>query len=262
MIGRSIRVNGVPSTVIGVMSEGFGFPARSRLWQPLSQWSAEARQQRDARVLQGLGQAGEGGHDHAGGRGSGTYRRCAGDRASGIEPGREAESGAVSLCHARWPSPDSLSDHDDDGRIRAPHRVRERGEPAAGASGESHARSRRAARDWREPLRIVRQLLVESLLLSLVGGLIGSGLGKRAVSSSRQRRERLAVLGEVRAGRAGLRLSRRICLGTAVRFGLIPALDVSRTDMISGRKEGGGSSGSPAAGRGAGRAASSLRSSC
>ena len=55
VIGRTIRVNGVPSTVIGVMSEGFGFPARSRLWQPLSQWSAETRQQRDARVLQGLG---------------------------------------------------------------------------------------------------------------------------------------------------------------------------------------------------------------
>ena len=43
VIGRTIRVNGVPSTVIGVMAEGFGFPARSRLWQPLSQVSAETR---------------------------------------------------------------------------------------------------------------------------------------------------------------------------------------------------------------------------
>jgi hypothetical protein len=36
VIGRTIRVNGVPSTVIGVMPEGFGFPVRSRIWQPLT----------------------------------------------------------------------------------------------------------------------------------------------------------------------------------------------------------------------------------
>ena len=53
MIGRTVRVNGVPSTVIGVMPEGFAFPARSRLWQPLSQVSADTRQQRDARVTPG-----------------------------------------------------------------------------------------------------------------------------------------------------------------------------------------------------------------
>ena len=55
VIGRTIRVNGVPSTVIGVMPEGFGFPTRSRLWQPLSHLPADTRDRRDARTIEGLG---------------------------------------------------------------------------------------------------------------------------------------------------------------------------------------------------------------
>lgn len=34
-VGESIRVNGEPATVIGVMPEGFGFPAYQQLWVPL-----------------------------------------------------------------------------------------------------------------------------------------------------------------------------------------------------------------------------------
>ena len=36
VLGRIIRVNDVPSTVIGVMPEGFEFPFWAELWQPLS----------------------------------------------------------------------------------------------------------------------------------------------------------------------------------------------------------------------------------
>lgn len=35
-IGRTIRVSGVPATVIGVMPEGFRFPIVSDVWQPLA----------------------------------------------------------------------------------------------------------------------------------------------------------------------------------------------------------------------------------
>ncbi len=55
VIGRPIRVNGVPSTIIGVMDAGFAFPARSRLWQPLAQLPAETRARRDVRTIEGLG---------------------------------------------------------------------------------------------------------------------------------------------------------------------------------------------------------------
>ena len=36
IVGRTIRVNGVPTTVVGVMRDGFEFPAREQLWTPLA----------------------------------------------------------------------------------------------------------------------------------------------------------------------------------------------------------------------------------
>jgi len=35
IIGRTIRINGVPTTVVGVMRDGFGFPENEELWTPL-----------------------------------------------------------------------------------------------------------------------------------------------------------------------------------------------------------------------------------
>jgi predicted permease len=39
VIGRVVRVNDVPSTIVGVMPEHFGFPAVSEVWQPLALFS-------------------------------------------------------------------------------------------------------------------------------------------------------------------------------------------------------------------------------
>ena len=36
VVGRTIRVNGVPTSVVGVMREGFGFPQQEQLWTPLA----------------------------------------------------------------------------------------------------------------------------------------------------------------------------------------------------------------------------------
>jgi len=36
VVGRTIRVNGVPTTVVGVMAKGFGFPLQEQLWTPLA----------------------------------------------------------------------------------------------------------------------------------------------------------------------------------------------------------------------------------
>lgn len=51
VLGRSIRVNGVPSTVIGVMPEHLGFPETSELWQPLALLPASLRERRDWRAV-------------------------------------------------------------------------------------------------------------------------------------------------------------------------------------------------------------------
>ena len=97
--------------------------------------------------------------------------------------------------------------------------------------------------------RIVRQLLTESVLLSLVGGALGVVLGLFGV------RALLAVspasLPLVGEGGSGIGLDWRVLgftllvsIGTGILFGLVPAYSASRTDLNTALKEGGGRSGS------------------
>ena len=55
VIGRIIRVNGSPATVIGVMPAGFKFPVLSDMWLPLAQMPAPAAQPRDRPVVDVFG---------------------------------------------------------------------------------------------------------------------------------------------------------------------------------------------------------------
>jgi predicted permease len=96
--------------------------------------------------------------------------------------------------------------------------------------------------------RIVRQLLTESLLLSLAGGILGMALGVLGM------RALLAVspAGLPRIGENGsaitmdwrvLGFTLGVSLLTGVLFGLFPAFSASRSDLNSSLKEGGNRSG-------------------
>lgn len=45
VIGRSVRVDGAPTTIVGVMPEGFSFPAEQELWAPLVPTAAALRRE-------------------------------------------------------------------------------------------------------------------------------------------------------------------------------------------------------------------------
>ncbi len=55
ILGRSILVNGIAATVIGVMPDRSGFPSTAEIWLPLAHAPTVPRQQRDARTLRVFG---------------------------------------------------------------------------------------------------------------------------------------------------------------------------------------------------------------
>src|SRR5262249_18158992 len=59
IIGRTIRVNGVPTTVVGVIRPGFKFPRFAELWLPLEQMPRLA-DLRVTRSLEGFGRLRDG----------------------------------------------------------------------------------------------------------------------------------------------------------------------------------------------------------
>jgi predicted permease len=95
--------------------------------------------------------------------------------------------------------------------------------------------------------RIVRQLLVESLVLSIGSGLIGFGLGVAGIRAID------AMLSDPMLGKpywmkftidpVVIGFLAAICVATGILFGLAPALHVSNTDVNDVMKESGGRSG-------------------
>ena len=115
---------------------------------------------------------------------------------------------------------------------------------ATGRKREIAVRAALGAGRW----RIIRQLLTESVVLSIAGGALGLGLGAAGV-----RALLAANPGDIpRIGEHGaavtmdwrlLSFTIFVSLATGVLFGLVPALGVSRGDLSAALKEGGGRAG-------------------
>ena len=88
--------------------------------------------------------------------------------------------------------------------------------------------------------RVVRQLLVESLLLATLGGIAGLGLsliGARLLSVSLT--ENAPYWVHFTMDGRGFVVLAAVCLGTVFIFGLAPALHVSKADISEALQEGG-----------------------
>jgi putative ABC transport system permease protein len=91
------------------------------------------------------------------------------------------------------------------------------------------------------PIRVVRQLLTESLLLALLGGVVGGSLaylGLQFIAGIRPSAN-IPRLDQVRLDASALIFTLGLSLVTSVLFGLAPALRLSKTDLNEPLKEGG-----------------------
>jgi predicted permease len=246
ILGRTIKVNDVACTVIGVMPEGMQFPSSADIWRPFVP-TPEHTTKRDARSL-------------------GVFGRLA--------PGatRATAQAELTTIAARLQQQHPETNKDIGAAVMT-FNERFNGGPikviflalmgavafvlliaCANVANLMLARSSHRAREVAVRLalgasraRVVRQLLVESTLLACLGGLLGLSLsyvGIRLFAASvadtgKPYWIQFTMDGWVFAFMA------LVCLGTGVLFGLAPALQVSRTDVNDTLKEGGrGSAGS------------------
>ena len=239
VLGRPIRVNGRPSTIVGVMPDGLKFPESSEIWAPFV--PSDAQRARTARVLRVFGRLesgavptqartefatiaeqsiaanGEQARDLTGIRVETFQTRFIGGAG---RPMFMTVMGAVCcLLLIACANVANLL------LSRASERAREIGvRVALGASR------------W----RIVRQLLMESLVLGLVGGAIGLGLAAVALPFfDAEMSPSMPYWVEFRLDTTVFAYVAAICVLTAVLFGLVPALQVSKTSQIDVLKEGG-----------------------
>ena len=232
VLGRVIRVNEAPATVVGVMPAGFEFPQWAELWQPLWATPGLADHARDQRVFRAAG-------------------RLAGRMSvSRAQADLDAVAAGLAAIHpdtneGLQPRVVPFNEHYN-GTLRP---VLTALLAAAGvvlliacANGANLllARAGRRSREvgMRVSLgatrtRIVRQLLVECLLLAGLAGVLGLGLAALSARLLAMGFEPLMAPYWIDFGLDGRVLAFVIltCLSTAVIFGLAPALHTSKANV-------------------------------
>ena len=241
IVGRAIRVNDVPSVVIGIMPEGFKFPQNADMWQPLSSIVGIENQRRGARGLEVLGRL----------RPDSTREQA---QAELLAIGQRLTQQYPETNKDVQPRVQTFNERVNGGPIRAiflsllgavafvlliacanvANLLLAR---SANRSREIAVRVSIGATRW----RVVRQLLMESIVLALISGVLGLALslvGIRLFDAATQDVGRPYWIQFTMDWLVFAYLA-AICLGTGVIFGLAPALHVSKTDVNEILKEGG-----------------------
>jgi predicted permease len=240
VISRTVRVNGEPAAIIGVMPDGFRYPVDSQLWRPLMASAALNGPDAARRPVRLLGRLSRGVTPE---QAQAELTSIVSNLATVPDADRTRRTFVIPLNEiyfgsALQPVPMMLMTavlvvlliacgHAASMLLaRSASRVREMSMRAALGAGRA---------------RLVRQLLVESVVLSLMAGVAGLGIAAGFVRAFANETQNfgmpywtrftfdLPILGIIIL----------LCAATGVAFGLLPALSQSRADLSDVMNQGG-----------------------
>jgi predicted permease len=262
VVGETFRASGQTMTVVGVAPDGFGglLPlVTPDLWIPAS--------------TQALIDEGGGNFEDRRSRGSLIIARLA--EGSTVEIAQEQLTALASRLHQQYPEP--WTDVNGDIRrvtvvndIRLPPQIKGAVNGfavlmltvvgilllivCANIANLTLARASRRGRELAMRVvlgaaraRIVRQLLVESAIVGLIGGLAGAAVAVWLVGMAEtlQQLTGVAISLDVRVDRTVLLFSAFVTILTVFAVGLLPALRASRPDLVRALKKGSGEGSGP-----------------
>ena len=238
IIGRTIRIDTVPTTIIGISAPGLAIPPETELWMPYIPDSRAKRQDRSlvafARLAPGVTQAAALSEIALAGERlaaqhpdtNGDYRFHIRRFADAMVPNRIRTIFLILLGAVGFVLLIACANVANLLLSRAAGRVREISIRAALGAGR-----------W----RVVRQLLTESLLLAIGGGVVALAIaewGVRAFDAAVTPTGKPQWINFAMDYRAFGYLA-VVTIATAILFGLAPALRLSRMDIESTLKGGG-----------------------
>jgi len=237
ILGKTVRLNGRPATIVGIMPRGMEFPENEKVWQPIVQNFSE--RQRTALIYQIIGRL----HDSVSVTQAQAELSAIGNRiaADHSDTNQDLQPFVESYLNFDIGPTDRLLLNLLMGAVsfvlliacanvanlllaRAIHRTR-----------ETAIRSALGASRW----RVIRQLLVESVLLGLSGGIFGLGfaiIGVKIFTYAVQP-VGLPYWFDFSMDRVAFLYLLAICVSTGILFGLAPAFQLSRANLNDGLKE-------------------------
>jgi predicted permease len=244
-VGRTIKVNDVPAVIVGVMPEGFSYPGITEMWQPLALAAGASASTRDARSVAVVGRlkpasslaAARSDAELLAGRFAESYPATNRDIRLVARLLRDTRPDTTSILLTLMSAVGLVL------LIACANLANLMLARSAYRSREIALRTALGASRW----RIVRQVLIECLLLAAVAGVLGLGLSVIGV-------QRMAIA--FNAIEPGTPLAQTkpywvdvsmdyvvytfvggLCLFTSLLFGILPALQISKADAAEVLKD-------------------------
>ncbi len=238
VIGQTVSLKGEPHAVVGVMPAAFKSNADADVWTPIRPSTT-----------------GEGGGNNYGVvarlKEGVSWPQASADAGAAVDSSmtRRTSDDGVTVSHLLTPLQEEMA-----GDVRLPLLLLSAGVgvvllvACVNLAGLLLARAGRRTREIATRLAVggdrravVRQLLVESLLLALCGGLAGLVFGALALEALKATATDLLLTswGEVTLDARVLSVTLGLTMLTAILFGLVPAVQATRLDVQAALAEGG-----------------------